>query len=72
MVKMVTLIEHMNQITVGVERKSLTLSLADKIQHYVILEPIGLVPVNGLTKPRKQIVKTSVLRKISNVEYVSK
>ena len=41
MVKMVTLIEHMNQITVGMGRKSLTLSLADKIQHYVILQPIG-------------------------------
>ncbi len=41
MVKMVTLIEHVNQITVGMGRKSLTLSPADKIQHYVILEPIG-------------------------------
>ncbi len=40
MVKMVTLIEHMNQITVGMGRKSLTLSLADKIQHYVILQSI--------------------------------
>ncbi len=41
MVKMVTLIEHVNQKTVGMGRKSLTLSLADKIQHYVILQPIG-------------------------------
>ncbi len=41
MAKMVILIEHMNQITVGMGRKSLTLSLADKIQHYVILQLIG-------------------------------
>ncbi len=40
MLKIVTLIVHMNQITVGMGRKSLTLSLADK-KHYVILEPIG-------------------------------
>ncbi len=45
MVKMVTLIVHTKQISVGMGRKS-------------------------LTKSRRQIVKTSILRKIRNVDLV--